>query len=263
LKHWKSFISKEEPGVRWKKAGMIKPVSGFSLLLGFGVTLGLGWAITQAGPRHAERIFSLGVLVLFCALLSSRTFYVLINWGYYRGHLLDILWIWQGGFSGVGALLGGIMGLLLVAWYAHLSPAWLADQYLPLLASLVVSGWLACWLAGCAYGAVSRAWWALPARDEWGVSDWRVPVQLLGALLAAGSLFCLERWRKTSRTPGLTASLFLFITAVTLLALSFLRADPMPLWWELRADAWGALLMIAISIFFGLYCVISSRLEYV
>jgi phosphatidylglycerol:prolipoprotein diacylglycerol transferase len=240
---------------------MIKSVSGFSLLVGFGVTLGLGWTVAQAGSRHAERIFSLGVVVLLCALLGSRVMYVFMNWGYYGGNLLDSLWIWQGGFSGTGAMLGGIIGLLLAAWIAHLSPAWLADQYLPLMASLVVCGWLACWLAGCAYGGVSRAWWALPARDEWGITDWRMPVQFLGALLTAGSLLWLERWRRTPRPPGLAASLFMLVTALILLALSFLRADSMPLWWGMRVDAWGALLVVVFSVGFGLYSLLSSRLE--
>ena len=240
---------------------MIKPMSGFSLLLGFGIVLGLGWTVAQAGERYAEHIFNLGVAILFLSLVGSRGFYVCLNWDYYRLHLPDILWVWQGGFSGSGALLGGFLGVLLAAWYARFSPRGLADHYLPLLASLTVAGWLACWLAGCAYGAISHAWWALPARDEWGASEWRFPVQFVGAVLSAGVFAWLERQRALFRVPGLAASLGLLFTALILFGLSFLRADPMPRWSGLRLDAWGALAVIAISLCFGLFSFLSYRME--
>lgn len=240
---------------------MIKSVAGFSLLVGLGVTLGLGWSVAQAGPRNAERILNLGVAILLAALIGSRAFYVILNWSYYHLHLPDVLWVWEGGLSGSGALFGGCLGLLLAARYARLSPAQLADQFLPLLASLVVAGWLACWLAGCAYGAVSSAWWALPSLDEWGVSDFRVPVQFTGAMLSALGLGWLERRRGLFHRPGLAASLGLFASALILFGLSFLRADPMPLWSGLRLDAWGALAALVAALIFGIICWFSSPLE--
>lgn len=240
---------------------MIKPVSGFSFLLGLGVAMGLSWALASSGERHAERTFNLGVAVLFAALIGSRAVYVALNWGYYRAQLIDSLWIWQGGFSAAGALLGGSLGLFLAAWYARLSPRWLGDQLLPLLVSLSVTGWLACWLAGCSYGPVSRAWWALPARDEWGVSDWRLPVQLLGALLTVAGFAFLHSKRALFRYPGLVSSLGLLLTASILFALSFLRADPMPRWSGLRADSWGALGVMLLAVCFGLFSYFSPHLE--
>jgi phosphatidylglycerol---prolipoprotein diacylglyceryl transferase len=240
---------------------MIKLVSGFSILIGLGVAFGLGWSVAQAGTRHAERILNLGVAVLVAALIVSRAFYVILNWGYYRDHLLEALWVWQGGLSGSGALLGGCLGILLAAWYAHLSPAWLADQLMPLLTSLMVAGWLGCWLAGCAYGPILRTWWALPSRDEWGISDWRFPVQFIGAVLSVLGLSLLERQRYLLRRPGMTASLALCASALLLFGLSFLRSDPMPVWFGLRLDAWGALAALAVSLVFGLFCFLFPRLE--
>ena len=230
-------------------------------MVGLGVTLGLGWSVAQAGPRYAERILNLGVAVLLAALVGGRAFYVLLNWDYYRLHLRDIRWVWQGGLSGSGALLGGCLGLLLAAWYGRVAPAWLADQFLPLLASLMVTGWLACWLAGCAYGAVSNAWWALPSGDEWGVSDFRLPVQFSGAVLSALALGWLERNRALFHRHGLAATLALAASALILFGLSFVRADPMPRWSGLRMDAWGALAALAGAVIFGIICLSSSRME--
>lgn len=240
---------------------MIKPVAGFSLLVGLGVTLGLGWSVVQVGPRNAERLLNLGVAILLVTLISSRAFYVILNWSYYRLYLPEVLWVWEGGLSGSGALFGGCLGILLAAWYAHTSPAHLADQFLPLLASLVVAAWLACWLAGVAYGAVARAWWALPSLDEWGISDYRVPVQFIGAILSALCLGWLEQRRATFRLPGLAASLGLVISALILLGLSFLRADPMPFWSGYRLDTWGAVAALAAALAFGLISLLLLRLE--
>jgi phosphatidylglycerol:prolipoprotein diacylglycerol transferase len=240
---------------------MIKPVSAFSLLVGMAVALGLGWSLAQAGARYAERLLNLGVAVLLAALILSRVFFVFPNWGYYRTHLLETLWVWQGGLSGSGALLGGCLGILLAAWVAKVSPGWLADQLLPLLACLVVAGWLGSWLAGNAYGAVSRAWWALPAVDEWGISDHRLPVQFTGAMLSVFCLGWLERQRGLARWPGLAACLGLFASAAILFGLSFLRADPMPFWAGLRLDAWGALAALAASLILGIICFLSTQQE--
>lgn len=240
---------------------MIKRVAGFSILVGLGVTLGLGWSVAQAGTRNAERTLNLGVMILLSALIVSRTLYVMTNWSYYRLHLPNILWLWEGGFSGAGALIGGCFGLLAAARYAGISPGKLADHFLPLLAALATAGWLACWLAGSAYGGVSRAWWALPALDEWGVSDFRVPVQFYGAVLSALSLGWLERRRGEIRHPGLAASLGLCVTALILFGLSFLRADPMAVWSGLRMDTWGALAALAVAVMTGMISIKSWSRE--
>jgi prolipoprotein diacylglyceryltransferase len=240
---------------------MIKRVAGFSILVGLGVTLGLGWSVAQAGTRNAERTLNLGVLILLSALVGSRIFYVISNWSYYRLHLVDVLWVWEGGFSGAGALIGGCFGLLAAARYAGVSPGKLGDDFLPLLAALVTAGWLACWLAGSAYGAVSRAWWALPAMDEWGVADFRMPVQFFGAVLSALSLGWLERRRSEFHHAGLAASLGLCASALILLGLSFLRADPMPVWSGLRTDTWGALAALAVAVMTGMISIKSGSRE--
>jgi prolipoprotein diacylglyceryltransferase len=240
---------------------MIKRVAGFSLLVGLGITLGLGWSVAQAPPRQAERMLNIGVAILLSALAGSRLFYVITNGGYYQSHLVEILWVWEGGLSGAGALVGGCLGLLAAAWKARIPPGRLADDCLPLLAALVTTGWLASWLAGSAYGGVSRAWWALPSLDEWGVSDYRVPVQFYGAVLSAVSLGGLERQRGMFHRAGMAGSLGLCAAAVILLGMSFLRADPLPVWAGLRLDTWGALGALLVAIIVSSICLFSSGRE--
>lgn len=240
---------------------MINHVAGFSLLVGLGVAFGLTWSVTQNGSRNAERMLTLGVVILLSALTGSRIYYVILHWGYYHLRLLDAIWVWEGGLSGSGALMGGCIGLWLAARAAQISPGNLADQFFPLLASLVVAGWLASWLAGSAYGALSNAWWALPSRDEWGVSSFRVPVQFMGAVSSALCLGWLEQQRQRFKRAGMAASLGLCTSAMILFGLSTLRADSMPVWAGMRMDAWGALTALATAIVFTIFNLLPWRVE--
>jgi hypothetical protein len=116
-----------------------------------------------------------------------------------------------------------------------------------LLASLAVVTWLACWSDGCAYGPVSQAWWALPARDEWGTYTRRWPVQPLCALLALILFGILDRARGRLGIPGLAAALAVLGLSLEMLGSSFLRADPSLRWQGLRLDAWGALVLTGVA----------------
>jgi prolipoprotein diacylglyceryltransferase len=92
-------------------------------------------------------------------------------------------------------------------------------------------------------------WWALPGRDEWGVLTTRVPVQLIGATLTLVFIWLLDWASNRFPIPGLMAAIGLFSLSAVIFALSFLRADPTPMWNSLRLEAWGAMGLMIFSIF--------------
>jgi len=196
--------------------------------------------IGRAPKKLAARYVNAGLGVLLGALVGSRLIYALANWGYYRYHPGEIIQVWLGGLSAPGAVLGALFGLLVLRVLRVISLGALADGLLPLLGTLSLAAWLGCWSDGSAYGAPSTAWYALPGIDEWGVMSWRVPVQLLGALLTLVLFIGLEQSRGFLRRPGLSASLGLLGWALVLFGLSFFRADAAQVWMGLRLEAWGA-----------------------
>lgn len=220
----------------------------FSVLIGLGTLLGLGWVAWQAPEKQVFRHLDAGLWVLVGSLLGSRAAYVFYNWSYYRAHPLDIPQVWLGGFSGPGALAGALLALLVLALFTRQPLAILADAVLPLALTLTLTGWLACWQAGSAYGAETTSWWGMPARDEWGHMASRFPVQLTGALLTAGIIALLDGVRRWLTTPGATASLGLLGLSLESLGLSFLRADPPLVWHGMRLEAWTALGFTGVSI---------------
>jgi prolipoprotein diacylglyceryltransferase len=217
------------------------PVYLFSLLVGLGAVTGLVGVARNAPEKEARRRVDAGLWALGGALVGGRVGFVVAHWAYFQLHSSEIAAVYLGGISASGALLGSVLALTIYAIVTQMAFGIVADSLLPLLASMTVVSWLSCWLAGVAYGPLSNAWWGLPARDEWGTVAPRLPLQFLGALLSVGLFASLEMSRERWKFAGRAAALGLLGLALQLFALSFLRADPAPLWRGLHPDAWGAI----------------------
>ena len=221
----------------------------FSILLGLGALTGLLLAGWRAPQKERVRYIDAGVWILLGALLGSRAITALVNWGYYQSHLGEVYQVWLGGLSSIGALVGGLLAIFITARWWKLPVGVLADVLLPLAGTLTITAWLGCWVDRCSYGALSNTWLALPARDEWGVLGDRMPVQLMGAILTLVLIWLLDRSSKRLPVQGLSAAIGLFGLSSVLFVLSYLRADPTPIWNGLRLEAWGAAgLMIFSSV---------------
>jgi len=57
-----------------------------------------------------ERILDILPVIVICAVLGARLYYVALDWAYYSAHMSEILAFRQGGLSIHGALLGGFLG---------------------------------------------------------------------------------------------------------------------------------------------------------
>lgn len=223
-------------------------MGNFSILIGMGVGAGLLWVVWQSAPRQCEHRLNAALWALGGALLGGRAASVALLWPYYQAHPAEIPQVWLGGLDGAGALLGGVLGLLVAASVLRRPLGRLADALLPLLISVSVAAWLACWLDGTAYGPPVSAWWGVPARDEWGEIQRRLPVQLLGAMGTLLLSWLVERLRARLAHSGQAAALGLLGVALILFGLSFLRSDPSLLWGSLRPEAWGALILGGVAL---------------
>ena len=223
------------------------PIYTFALLLGGAASLGLAWAALNSRRKQVIPVLNAGLSALAGGIVGGWLAYEAANLGYFRTHGLEAAHIYSGGLAWPGTLAGGLLGLGLYAWLSGYPLGALADRLIPLGALVAASAWIACWLDGCAYGVVSRVWWALPAQDEWGVWEHRVPVQLIGALLTLGIAWFVEWLRPRLQFPGQAALLALLLFSLMMFALSWLRQDATPLAGGLRLEAWCA------RIFAGLF----------
>ncbi len=204
----------------------------FSLFLGLSAGLGLAWSAWQVSRKRAGEVASVGYGMLLCALVGGRAAYVLVNWPYYQLYLGEIPQVWLGGFSGLGAL--GAAALLTLFYRRPVF-----NTLLPLLAALAITGV-----------------WGIPMRQEAGneaflrlcLDTLSVPEEVCVRAAPAVATVLTLAWfvplnHSIQRKPALfahAASLGLLAVALTLLLISFLRVDPMPVWHGLRLDTWGA-----------------------
>jgi phosphatidylglycerol:prolipoprotein diacylglycerol transferase len=242
-------------------------VYAFTILVGLGSVIGLGWAEWLASKDLKPYLVDAGICVLVGALVGSRVGYVAVNWGYFNQHLPEIPQVQSGGLTWAGAIVGSLISLALYSQFKHVLLGELADALLPLALALSISIWLGSWLDGCFYGNLTNSWWGIPARDEWGVLSKRFPLQFTGALIIMGTFWLLDKsldWKWiSSRVSQLgRVSLLAWLSlSLELFGLSFLRADPAPVWKGLRLDSWAGLGSASIALIWLLILYIRSILK--
>src|SRR5690606_31172444 len=86
------------------------------------------------------------------AVVGARLAHVALQWDYFSAHTGEIIRLTAGGLDWHGALLGGLLGLALVARWRRLPLRLLLDALTPVLPLVALGGWIACWSAACGYG---------------------------------------------------------------------------------------------------------------
>jgi phosphatidylglycerol---prolipoprotein diacylglyceryl transferase len=78
-----------------------------------------------------EHVWGLLTWILILGIIGARLYHVFstpngsfANWAYYREHPIEIIDFWNGGFRGLGifgAVIGGVLGVVIYTWRHHLS----------------------------------------------------------------------------------------------------------------------------------------------
>lgn len=161
----------------------------YSLALALGITLSIGLGLRRSALRPSVLIDA-GLAVCLGGVIGARIVHVLLNWAYFADNLSEALHPSAGGLDWHGAVIGGLIGLTLVAWWRKLNLRTLLDALAPALPLLAFVGWLGCWAAVCAYGAEVDtlahypAFAAAETRDVYGIIAPRYNTQIFGMALA-------------------------------------------------------------------------------
>ncbi len=227
-----------------------QPVSSYSVVMIIALLAALGWLAWQQ-RRGRKDALDLGVLALAAGAVGARAGHVLANWAYYGEQPAAIFDLRDGGLSWHGGVLAGLAVLALAAARRHdhatLYALRLGDRLAVLIVSLsigLLGGWLACLLAGCAYGlpvAPPQRFYTPDWPDNYGVLAFRLPSQLLGMALA---LVLLLLARPLSRRPGI----FLILLGAGSFIIAWTRGDLPVSWGPLRATQWVDLVLILVGL---------------
>ncbi len=231
-------------------------IYGYTVALAGSIALGL--LLTRALARRFSSLalpgWSDGALAALAgALLGGRAVFVATEWEYFATRPFLIWQLWLGGYSYLGALSGGLLGLWLWCWLGKRPLRAYATLLAPAFVLAHAGGWSGCWLHGCAYGRVTQytgQWWhdwlAADLPDPYGLFELRYQTQLLGLAASLLTLLLILRvlWRGQARP---LFPLALLCLSLAHLLISLVRGDPMPHLATLRLDTLLYALLLILS----------------
>lgn len=224
----------------------------FTLALAAAVILSIGWSAYRMPARRGAVVDAcLGALA--GGVIGARLLHVLLNWDYFAHHMVEIVWLRSGGLDWHGALLGGLIGLWLVARWRGLDFARLLDVLAPALPLLALAGWWGCRAANCGFGAEVDTLANYPPLvvaelpDVYGIPAPRYNTQVFGLALALAALGLMlwlfwRGWLVRGRFW-----LLLALLSAGMFGIGFFRADYAGQIASLRADQWLDLAVLLTS----------------
>lgn len=106
-------------GIYLEHVGKSISVGGIEIAF-YGITIAAAmmaglWVAMRVAKKtgqNPDHYFDLGMIAIICALVGARAYYVIFEWDTYRGNLLEILNLRNGGL----AIYGGVIGGVLATW---------------------------------------------------------------------------------------------------------------------------------------------------
>lgn len=110
-------------------------VHWYGLLVVTGILLGATVAayLAKVGGEDPERVWDMLMVAVILGIIGARIEYVLVapHWSYYKDHLAQAFYIWEGGLRIYGAVVGGALGVLGYAAFQRVQPLKLLDFAAP------------------------------------------------------------------------------------------------------------------------------------
>ncbi|MFA6428222.1 MAG: prolipoprotein diacylglyceryl transferase [Candidatus Buchananbacteria bacterium] len=217
-----------------------------AILAGLAVVIKFGKKINL----KLEQILDLAFYLVLGGLVGARIWEVLlVNPGYYLNQPLEIFKIWQGGLAIHGALVAGLITVVVYCKKQQLN-FWLTADVLVLGVTLgqAIGRW-GNYFNQELFGYPTNLPWGIfiaPANRPELFLDFKYfqPTFLyesLGSLIILGLL--IWQFKKIQR-PGLILAEYLMLYSALRFSLEFIRLDPEMVWWGLRLPQWISLLVI-------------------
>ena len=182
------------------------------------------WAsLGQWGQKDIDNLMTYGVLgVILGGRLGYCLFYKL---GYYSQHPLEVLYLWQGGMSFHGGMLGVIAALALFAWQRQRHWLQITDFVAPCVPTGLAAGRVGNFINGELWGRAADPSlpWAMVFPQSGSLLP-RHPSQIYQFLLEGLLLFALLWWQARRPQPtGWISGLFLSGYGVTRFIAEYFR----------------------------------------
>ena len=221
----------------------------------YGVMVALGFLIAvYLTSREAHRIgiapqkiFDLGLYILILGIIGARALHVILDFGHYVNHPLEIIMINKGGLAFHGGLLTGIIGAWLLIKRNRM-PLWkTADIFMPNVALGQAIGRIGCFLNGCCYGrpTISSIGIHLP-----GHIFPLHPTQLYSSIFLLLTFFVLKKIYTKKKFDGIVFFSYLVIFSFGRFFIDFYRGDLRTVLFGLKTSQLISIAVIFASLFY-------------
>ena len=221
----------------------------YGLVYVFGFLLGL-FALFKAKKKgrinlEDDDIYGIIFYSIIGVLIGARIFHVIFwNLSYYSQNPIEIFYIWQGGLSFHGGLIGSAIALYLYTRKRKINLMQLADILIIPATFTLALGRIANFINQEILGTITQAPWCVRFLRSIDPINCRHPVQLYAS---AGRflLFFILLKLPNPKKPGFIFWNFIFLIGIGRFLLDFLRDDIKYL--GLSAGQWLSIPMVIIS----------------
>lgn len=224
----------------------------YGLIIGIGVLLGIV-VVERLSKWFGKDVVWLDTAlpwVIVGAVLGARVYHLVTDWQLYQGaNFIDLVAIWRGGVGFLGAILGGLIGLVLAFRFK------LEKIFISL--DLIVFGIPVAQAIGRLGNYVNKELYGLPTNLPWGIEikgSRYHPLFLYEAvlnLLLFSLLLLLARRKALSVGKGQYASIYLLGYALIRFWLEYLRVETARLsgvWSIFSTAQWVSLFMMVVAV---------------
>lgn len=110
-----------------------RDVYWYGILMALGILIAV-WLTLKEGKRKRlteDNILDMCLVVIPCGVVGARLYYVIFEWASYAANPIRILYIWEGGLAIYGAVIGGLLGMLVYSRIKKIRFLKLADCIAP------------------------------------------------------------------------------------------------------------------------------------
>lgn len=88
----------------------------YGLIIGLAmvVVIKIAELVLQKNNKNADVIWNVSLWLIIPGIIGSRLWHVITDFDLYQDNVIEALYIWQGGGSILGGILGGVVGLFLI-----------------------------------------------------------------------------------------------------------------------------------------------------
>lgn len=212
-------------------------VPWYGVLIASGVLAAVLLCLHEEKRRGLKQdtVIDLAFWAIPLGLIGARVYYVVFNWEAFAPDPLSALRIWEGGIAIYGAVIGGLIGVLLFARRRKLPPFMLTDMIVPGLALAQSIGRWGNYFNMEAYGReiTDAAWQFFPVGVQIPSGDGYVWHMATFFYESCWNLlvFCLLWFviRKRNQTPGTLTLWYLLLYGIGRFFIEGLRTDSLML----------------------------------